>query len=66
LPTKEELIIIFSELHDKGLGGFGCVNYWSSKEDEEDSDYAYGVCFENGNIYWNSKIAGEYVRLVRT
>ena len=65
LPTRDELKIIYSELHEKALGDFGNVNYWSGIEDEEDSDYAYGLCFEDGYTYWNSKFANEYVRLVR-
>lgn len=64
LPTKVELKIIYEELHEKSLGDFGNVNYWSCIEDEEDSDYAYGLCFEDGYTYWNSKFANEYVRLV--
>ncbi len=66
LPTKEELKIIYNDLHLKNLHDFGNVNYWSLDEDEEDEDFAYGLCFDDGRTYWNNKISEEYVRLVRT
>jgi len=66
LPTKEELKIIYNDLHLKNLHDFGNVNYWSLDEDEEDEDFAYGLCFDDGRTYWNNKISEECVRLVRT
>ncbi len=66
LPTKEELRFIYEQFSEIESCNFGPVNYWSSTEDEEDSDYAYGLGFDDGRNYWNSKFSQVYVRFVRT
>ncbi len=47
LPSKDELNEMFENLHDKSLGGFTAVNYWSSSED--DSNHAWTQSFDNGD-----------------
>jgi hypothetical protein len=66
LPTKIELKIIYEQLSEIHNHNFSNVIYWSSTNDEEDDDYAYGFRFDDGETYWNSKSALEYVRFVRT
>ena len=53
LPSKDELNEMFENLHDKSLGGFTAVNYWSSSED--DSNHAWTQSFDNGDQAWGPK-----------
>jgi hypothetical protein len=63
LPSKDELDLMYENLHQQGLGGFAVDYYWSSSED---SDYnAWDQIFTNGNQYVNYKDDTYRVRAVR-
>ena len=63
LPTKQELEIMYDQLHKKGQGNFDILSYWSSSE--YDATTAWTFLFSNGNAsnYFKSYIY--YVRAVR-
>ncbi len=64
LPSKEELNLIYVNLHKKGLGSFGEYNsYWSSSE--YNSNYAWGRNFYYGYQDYNGRNINYYVRPVR-
>lgn len=63
LPTKEELNVMYSELHEKGLDGFAVDAYWSSSE--YSSYDAWRQDFYYGYQYDSSKDRNYYVRPVR-
>ena len=63
LPDKEELKLMYVNLHKKGLGNFTNKFYWSSSE--FDSRYAWCRNFSNGNRYINDKYNDYQVRVVR-
>jgi hypothetical protein len=46
LPNKDQLELIFKNLHQKGIGGFSSEDYWSSSE--YDADYAWYFNFSAG------------------
>ena len=53
LPSKDELNLMYENLHEEGLGGFGSDVYWSSSEIFEDG--AWAQTFVNGNDFVNDK-----------
>ena len=55
LPSKDELNLMYENLHEQDLGGFADRNYWSSSEFS--ADYAWGQDFSTGNQY-DSSIKG--------
>lgn len=61
LPTRTELI----EAHDNNMEGFQSDYYWSSSEYDQNTIFAWNVNFNNGYVYYNSKIYSIYVRCVR-
>ena len=64
LPDKEELDMMYRNLHKKGLGDFIDEIYWSSTE--YGSNYAWSQSFINGVQYDGfDKIGNNRVRLVR-
>jgi uncharacterized repeat protein (TIGR02543 family) len=52
LPTKNELDLMYQNLHKKGLGGFSNSYYWSSSE--YNGNYAWFQNFSNGGQYYNN------------
>lgn len=63
LPTKDELNLMYENLHKKGFGGFGSYYYWSSTEYV--SNLVWNQNFSNGNQYFNGKSNTTHVRAVR-
>ena len=61
LPTKQELEIMYEQLHKKGQGKFQSVSYWSSSE--LDTNYAWYFYFSNG--YSDSRYSKHYGQCVR-
>ncbi len=78
LPSKDELDLMYQNLHLSGFGGFvegeqplgggdyDYFYYWSSTE--VNSDYAYCRTFRDGESYVRSKLnsSGYYVRAIRS
>lgn len=48
LPSKDELNLIYNNLHLKGLGGFVGDRYWSSSEDSSGNGFVWHQKFSNG------------------
>jgi uncharacterized repeat protein (TIGR02543 family) len=65
LPSKEELNLMYTNLHDIGtpVGGFAGFYYWSSSE--YDASLAWWQSFSNGYQDYGSKYYGTRVRAVR-
>ena len=63
LPSKEELNLMYWNLHVEGLGGFASANYWSSSEDVATS--AWRHAFDNGSQYGDLKDFSSRVRAAR-
>ncbi|MEM7105498.1 MAG: hypothetical protein AAF502_20340 [Bacteroidota bacterium] len=61
LPTKDELNMIYNNLHIKGLGNLEDGSYWSSTEGG-DFDTAWDQYFEGG---FQSELEKDYIRLAR-
>lgn len=60
LPSKEELNLMYENLHQNGLGGFSDDFYWSSSE--AGADKAWGQLFSNGMLRDDPK---NYVYIIR-
>lgn len=65
LPSKDELSLMYENLHKKGIGGFTeyGFGYWSSTE--SNASYAYVVAFASGQQATSMKPLGTRVRAVR-
>jgi len=64
LPSLDELNLMYTNLTQKGLGGFSDGWYWSSSEN--DDHYAWIQDFTNGKQYaFSPKSSAGYVRVVR-
>jgi hypothetical protein len=63
LPSRDELLLIYTNLKSKGLGGFGNGYYWSSSE--YNRYYAHCLELGNGSLYHNDKDNTYSVRAVR-
>ncbi len=63
LPSKDELDMMYVNLHIQGLGGFATAYYWSSTE--FGLDYAWFQIFNDGSQYSNVKNSNYYVRAIR-
>ncbi len=60
LPSKEELNLMYTNLHLAGLGGFASAFYWSSAESSSSS--AWGQNFISG-IQGSSNKSNDFVRV---
>ena len=65
LPSKDELYLMYKNLKQKGLGGFGDYIYWSSTLDQTNNNYAWYQNFFDGDIQRNPKWISLYVRAIR-
>ena len=63
LPSKDELDMMYVNLHLQGLGGFTGIIYWSSTENSSLS--AWDQYFSSGYQDYASKGNGDYVRAIR-
>ena len=63
LPAKDELNLMYVNLHTQSLGGFASNYYWSSSEDS--AYYAWRQNFSNGYQSYNGKDYTGCVRAVR-
>jgi len=63
LPSKDELDMMYVNLHLHGLGGFASNYYWSSTE--YDAGSAWIQYFSSGLQYYGNKYGASYVRAVR-
>jgi hypothetical protein len=63
LPSKDELDMMYMNLHVQNLGGFATYYYWSSSE--IDNDYAWFQNFLNGIQNFTNEAKFFYVRAVR-
>ena len=63
LPSLGELMLMYTNLLQAGVGGFATPTYWSSSE--YDSDIAWTQGFVNGNQDYNTKDVALPVRAVR-
>ena len=63
LPSKDELDMMYLNLHQQGFGGFATYGYWSSSEFDDFS--AWGQYFYDGFQYFGYKNDSNYVRAVR-
>jgi len=66
LPTTGELELMYKNLKQKNLGGFGNTYYWSSRSISSISAYYFN--FSNGSVDWysNNKTGIHSVRAVRS
>jgi len=64
LPSKEELDLMYDNLHVAGFGGFTSGFYWSSTE--HDNGYSWAQLFGNGAQVPANKNDNLYVRAVRS
>ena len=64
LPSKDELNLMYENLHKQGLGSFAYFDYyWSSSEGS--ADYAWNQDFSSGNQFNNNRTYDSRVRPVR-
>ncbi|MBU0487510.1 MAG: protein kinase [Bacteroidetes bacterium] len=64
LPSKDELNLMYKNLHKNGIGGFSTNFYWSSSE--HNAYYAWLQNFINGYQGYYNKDNSYYVRCVRS
>lgn len=65
LPSLSELNYMFEYLHKKRIGGFAAYYYWSSTEDDNETNIAFDKNFSNGEIGTRSKVNYANVRPIR-
>ncbi|NCC88359.1 MAG: DUF1566 domain-containing protein, partial [Clostridia bacterium] len=66
LPSKDELGLMYTNLHTQSLGNFAAERYWSSSECSGNEAYgAWKQNFSDGSQYNSYKYSTGYVRAVR-
>ncbi|MBA6340906.1 DUF1566 domain-containing protein [Colwellia sp. MB02u-10] len=63
LPSKDELNLMYENLHINGVGGFADTSYWSSSQ--INNNFAWQQYFTNGSMASNGKGYSQRVRAVR-
>lgn len=63
LPSRDELSLMYENLHEENIGDFSDVQYWSSSE--VDAENAWRVIFTSGTLFDFLKSNVVYVRAVR-
>jgi hypothetical protein len=64
LPSKDELNLMYTNLHKNGLGSFGNENvYWSSSENGNNDAFLQG--FSSGSQFYGRKFSNNNVRPIR-
>ena len=63
LGSIGEMMLMYANLRQAGVGGFSTASYWSSSED--DGNYAWTQYFSAGYQNYNTKTNPYYVRPVR-
>lgn len=62
LPSRDELYLMYDNLHDKGYGNFTEFNYWSSSEYDDSNAWIVGF---TGTFGYQSKLNLNYTRAAR-
>ena len=65
LPSKDELNLMYTNLHLKKLGGFANGFYWSSSEYIKDPNSIWAQSYNNGSQYFNGRSTSRRVRPIR-
>lgn len=65
LPSISELNYMYEYLWKKRIGGFSADYYWSSTEDDNETNIAFDKNFSNGEINTRSKVNFARVRPIR-
>ena len=65
LPSKDELNLMYENLHLQSAGGFASTWYWSSSEYVDEPEHAWGQYFGTFDQNWSSKTATYSVRAAR-
>ncbi|WP_258103421.1 caspase family protein [Marinoscillum sp. MHG1-6] len=64
LPNKDQLITMYQNLKQEGIGDFMLDTYWSSSKSGYSN--AWGLSFESGKTYDFDKYSNHYVRAIRS
>lgn len=65
LPSRDELLLMYQNLHAIGDGNFAPTGYWSSSEDENFPQNAWQVNFQSGSAHSDSKTETRNIRAAR-
>ena len=71
VPSRDELNLMYENLHKKGLGSFRNDRYWTSCEyfDEDGAHSCYYACYQDfatGKKDGHLRTADDYLRLIRS
>lgn len=64
LPAKDELDLMYQNLHAKNIGNFSADYYWCSSEYDHTSTWTQ--LFSSGGVFWNPRVLGSRIRPVRS